>query len=49
MPQICDMEPTALLPPEGRHAEDFFALKNPTTSAEFEPSNLGTKGQHAYL
>ena len=25
----------------------FFALKNPTTSAGFEPANLGTKGQHA--
>jgi hypothetical protein len=32
---------------EGRRAEDFFALKNPTASAGFEPSNLGTKGQHA--
>jgi hypothetical protein len=34
-------------PSEGRRAEDFFALKNPTTSAGFEPANLGTKGQHA--
>jgi hypothetical protein len=34
-------------PSEGRHAEDFFALKNPTASAGFEPTNLGTKGQHA--
>ena len=34
-------------PSEGRRAEDFFALKNPTASAEFEPANLGTKGQHA--
>ena len=33
---------------EGRRAEDFFALKNPTASAGFEPANLGTKGQHAY-
>ena len=32
-------------PSEGRRAEDFFALKNPT--AGFEPANLGTKGQHA--
>ena len=32
---------------EGRRAEDFFALKNPNTSAGFEPPNLGTKGQHA--
>ena len=29
-------------PSEGRRAEDFFALKNPTASA-----NLGTKCQHA--
>ena len=34
-------------PSEGRLAEDFFALKNPTASAGFEPANLGTKGQHA--
>jgi hypothetical protein len=27
MPQICDMGPTALLPSEGRYAEEFFALK----------------------
>ena len=26
---------------------DFFALKNPTASAGFEPASLGTKGQHA--
>jgi hypothetical protein len=38
MQQICDME---------RHAENFFALKNPTASAGFEPANLGTRGQHA--
>jgi hypothetical protein len=24
----------------------FFALKNPTASAGFEPANLGSKGQH---
>ena len=34
-------------PSEGRRAEYFFALKNPTASAGFEPANLGTKGQHA--
>jgi hypothetical protein len=39
--------PTALLPAEGRRAEDFSALKNPTASAGFEPANLGTRGQHA--
>jgi hypothetical protein len=39
MPQIYDMGPTALLPSEGGRAEDFFALKNPTASAGFEPAN----------
>ena len=34
-------------PSEGRRAEDFFALRNPTASVGFEPANLGTKGQHA--
>ena len=34
-------------PSEGRLAEDFFALKNPTGSAEHEPANLGTKGHDA--
>ena len=34
-------------PSEGRCAEDFFAVKNPTASAGFEPAKLGTKGQHA--
>jgi len=28
-------------PSEGRRADDFFALKNPTASAGFEPANLG--------
>jgi hypothetical protein len=44
IPQIYDMGPTALFPLR-RKAEDFFALKNPTASAGFEPANLGTKGQ----
>ena len=47
MPQIYDMGLTALFPSKGRSTEDFFALKNPTASARFEPANLGTKGQHA--
>ena len=34
------------LPKEGA-LRIFFALKNPTASAGFEPVNLGTKGQHA--
>jgi hypothetical protein len=35
------------VPCEGRHAEDFFAMKNPTASAGFEPANLDTKDQYA--
>ena len=34
-------------PSEGRCAEEFFAMKNPTASAGFEPANLGTKGQRS--
>jgi hypothetical protein len=30
-------------PSEGRRAEDFFAPKNPTASAGFEPANLGVQ------
>jgi hypothetical protein len=40
-----DMGQTALLPSEGRRAEDFFALK----SAGFEHANSGTRGEKAYL
>ena len=41
------MGPTALLPSEGKCAEDCFAPKNSTASAGFETANLGTKSQHA--
>jgi hypothetical protein len=34
-------------PSEGRHAEDFFSPEISEASAGFEPSNLGTRGQHA--
>jgi hypothetical protein len=34
-------------PSEGRRAEDFFAPKNPTAPARFEPATLGSRGQHA--
>jgi hypothetical protein len=33
-------------PSEGRHAEDFFALKNPMASAGFKSANLVIRGQH---
>ena len=41
------MEQIFYLPSGGRHAEDFYARKNPTASAGFEPANLGARGQHA--
>jgi len=44
-----DMGPTSLLPLRKKARWEFFRPKNPTTSAEFEPANFGTKGQHAYL
>jgi hypothetical protein len=47
IPQIYDMGPTALLPLRRKACWVFFALKNPSASAGFEPMNLGTKGQHA--
>ena len=34
-------------PSEERRAEDFLALKNPKISVGFEPTKLGSKGQHA--
>jgi hypothetical protein len=40
-------DPRLYFPSEGRRAEDFSILKNPTASAGFEPANLGTRGQHA--
>jgi hypothetical protein len=48
MPQICDMGQDGFyLHSEIGVRRIFFTLKNPTDSAEFEPANLGTKGQHA--
>jgi hypothetical protein len=45
MLQICDMGQGGFyFPSEGRRAENFFAPKNPTASAGFEPVNLGNKG-----
>jgi hypothetical protein len=44
MPQIYDMGPPALLP---LRRKAFFALKNPTALAGFDPANLGTIGQNA--
>jgi hypothetical protein len=46
MPKSTTWDRRLYFPSEGRRAEDFFALKNPTASAGFELANLGTKGQH---
>jgi len=35
MPQIYDVEPRPYFLSEGRHAEDFFALKNPDGFGRF--------------
>jgi len=44
MPQIYDMEPTALLPLRRKACWGFFRPKNPTALAGFDPANLCTKG-----
>ena len=44
MPQIYDMGPTALLPLRRKACCGFFRPKNPTASAGFEATNVGTKG-----
>ena len=33
-------------PSEESHTQDFYALKNLSTSAGFEPANLGTTGEY---
>jgi hypothetical protein len=50
MPQICDMGLDGFyFPSEEGVLRIFSLLKNPTASAGFEPSNLGSKGQHGLL
>ena len=31
---------------KGNHIQDFYALKNPSTPAGFEPANLGSSGEY---
>ena len=33
-------------PSEGSHTQNFYALKNPSTPAGFEPANLGSSGEY---
>ena len=48
MPQSWDMGQILSLPLRRKACGGFFRCpKNPTTSAEFEPANSGTRGQHA--
>jgi hypothetical protein len=47
MPQIYDMGPMALLLLRRMASGGFFRPKNQMASAGFEPSDLGTRGQHA--
>ena len=41
MPKITTWYRRLYFPSEGRRAEDFFDLKNPTVSVGFKPTNLG--------
>ena len=34
------------VPPGGLSAQDFYVLKNPSTSAGFEPANLGSQDEN---
>jgi hypothetical protein len=47
VPQIDDMRSPALLPLRRKACWGFFRPENPTSSAGFEPTNLGTRGRHA--
>jgi hypothetical protein len=49
IPKLYDMGPTALLLFRRKACRGFFRPKILTTSAGFEPANLGTKGLHATL
>jgi hypothetical protein len=33
-------------PSEGSRATDFVAIKNPSSSAGFQPANFGSSGKH---
>ena len=40
------LDPRLYFPSEGSHTQDFYALKNPSTPAGIEPSNLGSRGEY---
>ena len=39
-------DPRLYFPSEGRHTQDFYTLKKPSTLAGFEPVNLGSSGEY---
>ena len=39
-------DPRPYFPSEGSHTQDFYARKNPSTPAGFEPKNLGFSGEY---
>ena len=39
-------DPQLYFPSEGSRTLDFYALKNPSTPAGFEPANLGSSGEY---
>ena len=39
-------DPWLYFPSVGSHTQDFYALKNPSALAGFEPANLGSSGQY---
>jgi hypothetical protein len=45
-PEISDSGSLALSTSPRTYAQDFYVLKNPSTSVGFEPANLGSQGEH---
>ena len=41
-----DTDPRLYFPSEGNHTQDFYALKNPSTTGGFESVNLGSSGEY---
>ena len=39
-------DPQLYFPSEGSHLQDFYAKKNSSTPAGFEPTNLGSGGEY---
>jgi hypothetical protein len=48
-PEISDSGCPAESPSRRTCSQDFYVLKNPSTSAGFEPANLGSRGEHTSM